>query len=85
MIEQLKTFLEQFGKVEVCEMPSDEEVKIKITKGFKNDMEGMLICSSILNKIEELSGNEFPYIREVTMDKDLFQAIFYTDGVERYT
>jgi hypothetical protein len=38
MEEELKKFLAQFGKVEICEV-YDNEVKIRITDGWKNNFE----------------------------------------------
>lgn len=85
MNEELKKFLEQFGKVEICEI-NDGEVKIKITDGWNNNIEGMKNAIVILDKIEALTDEEFPYIREVTMEHNSYQAIYYNDaGVDRHS
>jgi hypothetical protein len=79
MEEELKKFLAQFGKVEICEV-YDNEVKIRITDGWKNNFESFDNLNTINLKIEDIVGKEFPYIRETKMDSDYLQIIFYRDG-----
>jgi hypothetical protein len=77
-METLKTFLTQFGKVEICELV-DGEVMIRITKGWDNSIDSFKNMQAIQDKIEQTVGHEMPYIRETKSDKDLFQCIFYKD------
>lgn len=78
-MDELKEFLAQFGKVERCEMV-DDEIAIKITKGWDNGNASWKNMQLIVDKIEEVTDKEYTYIRETTMDKDLFQTIFYQDS-----